>query len=92
MKLHTAKFVFDVHKVGKVTVTFSGDEVCVANGSDSFVIENKEKGYGGRRYKPCVSHCRQVIEHALEKPPSTVWAKKKLKEAKPVLGLVGKLP
>jgi hypothetical protein len=89
MKLKSAKFVFDVHKVGRVIVTFADDEIAVVIGNDSFLIENKEKGYGGRPYKPCLSHCRQAIEHAMRKPPSTPWAKQKRKVAKPVLGLVG---
>lgn len=58
MKLTLATFTFDDETV----VRFYGDEVVVrVRGRKLKTFDNPVRKYGGRDYKPCVSHCETLI-------------------------------
>ena len=67
MKLTSAEFVF-VDKKECVEIVFHGDSVRVlAGGKEIYKADNTPRKYGGRPYKPCVSHCLIVYRHATGK-------------------------
>ena len=89
MKCLSAAFTFfDVAGCdGDVRVAFHHDEkgkpntvsVRVAD-NDVYQVENNSG-----RYKPCVTHCKELIRLATKKPPVDDFAKRRQKAARPKL-------
>lgn len=85
MKLTKAHFNFKDSTLGDILVLWLADncvEVWVKGKRHR--VENP-KG----QYKPCVTHCRDLIRHVTYQPPVTEFAKRRQKELKPKLTLVG---
>lgn len=67
MKLSSAEFVF-VDGKQCVEIVFHADEVRVTvDTKEIYRADNSKKKYGGRPYKPCVSHCLIVYRHATQR-------------------------
>lgn len=72
MKLTSAVFVF-ASKDRQITVSFVGETIVVSDG-ETIVLELVNVK---RQYKPCVTHCLELIQSAYRKPQSTEWAKER---------------
>lgn len=72
MKLRSSVFVFSVPgQLAPVTVAFRDDFIRVywsaANGERKhWSVENKPGKWGGRPWKPCVTHCERLISNTLK--------------------------
>lgn len=67
MKLYHAEFSF-IQGKSNVEVCFEMDHVKVSvDGMEIYKADNSPRKYGGRPYKPCVSHCLIVYRHATQK-------------------------
>lgn len=70
MKLTSAVFCFS-DKQRQITVSFTGESIIVSGG-ETIVLELVNVK---RKYKPCVTHCLELIKTAYQKPQSTEFAK-----------------
>lgn len=72
MKFTSAVFCFS-DKERQNTVSFTGESVTVSEG-ETIVLELVNVK---RQYKPCVTHCLELIRSAYRKPPSTEFSKQR---------------
>jgi hypothetical protein len=87
MKLSRAQFIF-TDKDGRDTrVTFEGDEVEVV-GANRVTLDNKPRTWGGRPYKPCISHATEAIRTALGEPAKNNFETRRRNETRPSTRLV----
>lgn len=74
MKLNAATFSLTHAKHGKIAVTFEGDVITVQFADQLKTKANKPAKWGGRPYKPCVSHAIRLAGEATalrkEPPPA----------------------
>jgi len=88
MKIKSAEFtITDVHGEFTITFTFSDGKprlVVVSGPGVDLEIDNRL-----RNHKPCVTHCKYLIDHKTGKPPKNEHAKNLAKKSKPELRLLG---
>lgn len=78
MKLQAASFLFKHPVAGTVLVEFDGDQVTVQGTKEKpFVIENGPAKWGGRPFKPCVTHALEAIAAAAREPAKTEQARQR---------------
>jgi hypothetical protein len=65
MQLESAKFTF-VSSNDSAAVDFEGDTVTVIIAAGHFRFDNKPAKWGGRTYKPCETHARDLLRRALK--------------------------
>lgn len=92
MELRFARFTIVHAKLGEIDVDFEGDKIMVhpgivVGGQRPFMIDNKPRKWGGRPYKPCVSHALDCIRLATHKPPASEQARQRQKKVRPKLGI-----
>jgi len=78
------------HRIhGDVLVRFSDDIAEVEVKGKTYPFENKPRKWGGAPYKPCLTHCVDLVKRAMqpEKKP-TGAASRRQKESRPQLKLV----
>lgn len=86
MRLASACFQFFGSDDEPIMVWFHADEagkpseVSVVIGAKTFRVENING-----RYKPCMTHARELIDLRLQKPPKSAFASERRKKTKPVL-------
>lgn len=92
MKLERAEFILNTNR-GRMTIVFEGDTVHVLRG-DAAVAEggvklnNAPRSYGGRPYKPCVSHAIEAVRNAFEEPEKTLSESRRRDYSRPTPRLV----
>lgn len=85
IKFTSCTFCFEVG-IWTATVCFQEDVAIVTIGQETpFRVENLPRKHGGRPYKPCETHCRQLISLAQNKPAKTLSEATRRKESRPVL-------
>lgn len=72
MKITSAVFCFS-NKERQIAVSFNGESVTVSEG-ETIVLELVNVK---RKYKPCVTHCLELIQSAFRKPQSSEFAKQR---------------
>jgi hypothetical protein len=86
MKINAAHFTYLDRTHGMIRVVFAYDgegkpeEITVTMRDESFRIENA-KG----EWKPCVTHCQDLIRMKLGRKPKTPFAERRVRDTKPKL-------
>ena len=90
MPLKPTKAVFEFEYKGeaaRVVFTFTNgkpQDIHVFAGSEEFSVDNS-KG----TFRPCVTHCRRVIDHSSTTPPKSPHAKQQRRTIQPKLSVFG---
>ena len=85
MTLLCTRFYFQ-HHTGRVSVTFEGDAVSVLLPNKAVhTIQNRPRKWGGRPYKPCLTHATELASQYLAKPKQNNFAKQRREKQSPSL-------
>lgn len=84
MKIQLATFVLEFSPLDTATVVFDPDkaEVRIHRGREAKTIPNPPRKWGGPAYKPCLSHCQQIVRLALNQPAKNYSEQEKREAAK----------
>jgi hypothetical protein len=82
MKLSKATFRFDAATVVFVDGACGPRVEVWRGGKRVHSIDNAD-----RRYKPCVTHCLDVLRMVEQKPPKNEFARQRQKAARPAVGI-----